>query len=725
MDLYLPSQWIIEAEPWQWLAIGTPGLLAAWWLYGRGGAQIEKKTTGGGLNVAGRLGLSLIRWSAITLLAFLLLEPLIREIELEKEAPTAVILLDQSSSVLSRTDSGATEQEMNEWFEELDNELRSLDLETEWYGFDQNLSTLTSPAQDRIRWDGTQTNLSEAIEKMNDRIENRNIAGIILASDGLVNRGIDPEYGASWPLAPTYTIGLGDTTNHEDRWIERSNHNQIADLNNTFPVEAIMQSQGMEGQKARVQILRGNKQLATEEWTCSSNQDLHRVRFMLTATAVGTQGYRIKTSLGNNEFDTQNNQRSFYVDVMESRRLITCIASSPHPDIGAITMALDALDTYDVRTIYLNGLADASSVLKALEKSDVVIAHNLLGQTWGGKSWEAWISSQNLNAWWMATSSTAFNHLRQINGLGARLTSTTDLTQNYRGRINPSYGIIDYDVTALGEAMRSWPPMTGPMESMEWSNAWTPLFFKQIGNIETLEAFWATEVKTSGERTALTIGEGLWNWRMRSYLQSESHDTFNQLVQRHVQFLAANDLRERFNIQTESRVSSDALLSFQAEAYDAGWTMSANAQIEVILQDTAGSEFISNMQFDGERYRSDFGRMPEGKYTWNAKCSMAQETYQERGVIVVENIQIEQSSLSADHDLLKRIAVKNGGSFLGDLQSIEPSEASRALVLSGLPATILHEQVALQDGVEWIPILMLALLLLAVEWIIRRRTIGY
>jgi hypothetical protein len=42
MDLYLPSQWIIEAEPWQWLAIGTPGLLAAWWLYGRGGAQIEK-----------------------------------------------------------------------------------------------------------------------------------------------------------------------------------------------------------------------------------------------------------------------------------------------------------------------------------------------------------------------------------------------------------------------------------------------------------------------------------------------------------------------------------------------------------------------------------------------------------------------------------------------------------------------------------------------------------
>jgi hypothetical protein len=725
MDLSLPSQWIIEAEPWQWLALGTPGFLAAWWLYGRRGDIIERKSTGGGLSIAGRLGLSLIRWLAITLLAFLLLEPLIREIELEKEAPTAVILMDQSSSILARTDSGATEQELNEWFVKLNSELRSMDLQTEWYGFDQGLSDLASPEQDPIRWEGSQTNLSEAIEKLNDRIENRNIAGIILASDGLINRGIDPEYGASWPLTATYTVGLGDTTNHEDRWIERINHNQIAYLNNTFPVEAIIQSQGMEGQKAQVKILQGNEQLAKEEWTCSSDQDLHRVRFMLTATAVGTQSYRIQASIGNNEFDAQNNQRSFYVDVMESRRLVTCIASAPHPDIGAVTMALDALDAYEVRTIYLNGLSDASIVLKALETSDVIIAHNLLGRTWGGKEWESWVSSQNINAWWMATSSTSFNHLRKPNGLGVRLTNTTDVEQNFRARINPSFGIIDYEVGTIGEAMRSWPPMTGPMESLEWSKSWTPLLFKQLGNIETLDAFWATQIKSSGERAALTIGEGLWNWRMRNYLQSESHDTFNQLIQRHVQFLAASNLRERFKIQTESRVSSDSHVSFQAEAYDAGWAMSANAQIEVILQDTAGSEFIKDMRFDGERYRLDFGHMPEGQYTWNAKCSMAQETYRDRGVIVVENIRLEQSSLPANHALLKRISAKNGGTFIGDWQSIDPADASRAFVLSGVPPTILHEQVALQDGVEWIPILILALLLLAIEWVIRRRTVGY
>ena len=725
MDLSLPSQWIIEAEPWQWFAVGTPGILAAWWLYGRRGGGVEKKSTGGGLSVTGRLGLALIRWCAITILTFLLLEPLIREIELEKEEPIAVVLVDQSASILARIDSVSGAQALNDWFKELGQELEELGLGTEWYGFDRSLFELASEDPPTFRWKGAQTNLSEAIQELNDRIENRNIAGIILASDGLVNRGADPEYGTSWPLAPTFTVGLGDTTRHEDRWIVRVNHNQIAYLNNTFPVEAIVQSQGMEGQNARVRIFKGGKQLAQEEWVCASNQDLKKVKFMLPAMSAGTQKYRIEASAGGNEFDLENNNRNFYVEVLESRRVVTCIASAPHPDLGAIAMALNELDAYEVNTIYLSNPLQASGILEALKESDVIVAHNLLGQTWEGKDWETWIASTNVNTWWMAASSASFNCLRNPNGLGVRLTSTSDLTQNFRGRMNPSYGIIDFNVNELGEEMRSWPPMTGPMESVAWSQSWTPLLFKQLGNLETQDAFWATEINPAGIRTALTLGEGLWNWRMRNYLQENDHGSFDQLIQRHVQFLAASNERERFRIQTESRVSNDVRVSFQAEAYDAGWTMSENAEIEVILRDESGSEFFKTMRFDGDRYLMDFGRMPEGQYTWDARCTIAQEMFTEKGIIVVENTFIEQTSLPADHGILERIASQNGGEYIGIWQSKKPSEAALAFVKSGIPATVLHEQVALQNGVEWIPLLLIALLLLAAEWIIRRRTVGY
>jgi len=725
MDISLPSQWIIEAEPWHWFAIGAPGFFAAWWLYGRGGKGIERKSTGGGLTVAARLLLGLVRWSAFTLLAFLLLEPLIRSIELDKEEPVAVVLIDQSASILARTDGSDEEQDLNRWFQALGSELEAKGLRTEWHGFDQGLNENILESNTPLRWDGAQTNLSAAISELNDRIENRNIAGVVLASDGLINRGVDAEYGTSWPLAPIYTLGLGDTTRHEDRWIVRVNHNQIAYLNNTFPVEAVIQSQGMEGQQGRIRIFQGSKQLAESEWMCQNNSNIKRVEFMLPASVLGTQRFRLEASLGDNEFDSSNNQRNFYVEILESRRVITCIADAPHPDLGAIALALDALDAYSVNTLYLNNGTDANDVLQALNESDVIIAHNLLGQTWQGKPWEEWLSSSEISAWWLATSQSAFNHLRNPNQLGVRMSRSSELSQNFRGRINPSYGIIDYDGEQLENALQSWPPMTGPMESMTWSQAWEPLLFKQLGSLNTQDAFWATQINASGVRTALTVGEGIWNWRMRNYLQNNEHGTFNQLIQRHVQFLAANDQRERFKIQTEPRLSSDLRINFKAEAYDAGWTMSKNATIEVILVNESGGEFIKRMRFDGERYDVDFGRMPGGQYTWNATCAIDRENFTDSGIIVIEDQQIEQSSLPADHGLLTRIAEKNGGSFLGTWRTTSPEQASAQFAQAGIPATVLHEQISLQNGMEWIPILLMALLLLALEWVIRRRTIGY
>ena len=731
MDLSLPSQWIIEAEPWQWLAVGAPGFLSAWWLYGRSGVRIAQKSTGGGLNTGGRLVLGLLRWCAITILAFLLLEPLIREIELEKEAPVAIVLIDQSTSVLGR--SGGNEDQtdkerasaLDSWLMEFKNELDAFELTSEWYGFDRDLAPLVISNDEAITWEGTQTNISASASALNNRIENRNVAGVILATDGRANRGGNPEYGTDWPLAPIFTLGLGDTTSYKDRWIARVNHNQVAYLNNTFPVEAVVHSQGMKGQQGLVQVFNGSEQIAQQEWMCDSDQDVQKIRFMLPATAVGTQRYRIIASEGPSEFVAENNERTFYVDVLESRRLVTCIADAPHPDAGAIAMSLDALDAYDVEIIYLSRLADASKILQALDKSDVIIAHNLLGKTWGGKTWPEWMSTNNANVWWLAASEEAYDYLRSSNDMDVRLSASSELQQTHRSRLNPSYGLIDYNEKELGLAMATWPPMTGPIAPLTWSPAWTPLLYKQLGYIETTEVFWATRKMVSGARTGLTMGEGLWNWRMRNFMQENSHNNFDQLVQRHVQYLAANDKKERFNIQTESRIASDMSIYFTAEAYDAGWTMSKNAEIDAALTNDEGEKFLKTLRFNGERYELDFGKMPEGQYKWSATCAVDQELFLKSGSLVVENTQLEQTSQPANHNLLQRISSTNGGQFLGDWKTTSPQQAASDFVQAGIPATILHEQVTLQSGLEWLPLLLFALVLLSIEWIVRRRNMGY
>ena len=62
-------------------------------MYGRGSGT-AKTATGGGMAIGGRIALALIRTALLPPLAFLLLEPLIRTIHLDREEPIAILLID-------------------------------------------------------------------------------------------------------------------------------------------------------------------------------------------------------------------------------------------------------------------------------------------------------------------------------------------------------------------------------------------------------------------------------------------------------------------------------------------------------------------------------------------------------------------------------------------------------------------------------------------------------
>src|SRR5205085_1513467 len=61
-----------------------------------------------------------------------------------------------------------------------------------------------------------QTDISSLFDEVQNRFSNRNIGAIILASDGLFNRGANPLYSSSGLKVPVYTIALGDTSTQRD-----------------------------------------------------------------------------------------------------------------------------------------------------------------------------------------------------------------------------------------------------------------------------------------------------------------------------------------------------------------------------------------------------------------------------------------------------------------------------------------------------------------------------
>jgi hypothetical protein len=720
LSIDIPRDWIIEAEPWQWATVmGVAGAVALG-LYGWN-TGIAKRSTGQGLPVYGRMGLGLLRFCAILLLGFLLLEPLIRTVEFEEERPVAVMLVDESESVWAHADSNER-SDLDEWTQQAIGELEELGLVVERYGFASELRPLA--ADSSFRWDGAQTNLDAAIRSLMPRLENRNIAGVVVASDGLVNRGASPIYGVEWPNLPVWTVGLGDTTQVRDRWIDRINHNAVSYLGNAFPAQVFVESQGMDQRAGRVDIVHNGRTVATESWTTSGASERMKFDFLLTADATGMQQYQVRIVGDETEFDLENNTRTIYIEVLESRRLIACIGEAAHPDIGAMHMALSSMESYEIEVFDVATIRDPNTVTEALNNADVVIAHNLLGKRWGGMEWTRLLAMNDLPVWWWAADEGSWSFLQRANDLGVELTNSGDLNQTHRARLNPGFSALEWP-DGLAESIREWPPMLGPFEQASWSPAWSPLLYRQFGDVETNDAFWGLRGSASGTKQVLTIGEGLWRWRMRSFALEQSHERFDAFIQRQVQFLAAKDARKRLNIQTEKRTGSDQRVVFAGQAYDAAWTPLRDATIEVTLTDEAGLSFAQTMLPAASGFSADFGRMPAGTYEWKATTELDGVLFDAQGLIIVEDIQIERTHLAADHGVLKRISSATGGSFLGAWRSVSPEVLGEAVAATGLPASVRHEQTELNDAIDWRLLLVAVLVLLTIEWIVRRRNLGY
>ncbi|MGB1122614.1 MAG: hypothetical protein ACPG08_03740 [Flavobacteriales bacterium] len=717
----IPRDWIIEAEAWQWAAaIGMSGAIALG-LYGWNSA-IKRRSTGQGLPAWGRWAMGLMRFCALSIIGFLLLEPLIKSVTYDEENPLAILLFDESASVMARNDA-ATADTLNGWAAALVRDLGNRGLDVERYGFSSEMRAIVE-ADSAFQWDGAQTNLNAAIRSLAPRIENRNIAGIVLASDGLINRGASPVYGVEWPNLPVWTVGLGDTTAVRDRWINTVNHNAIAYLGNAFPVQAVVESQGMDGQTGQLEVLHNGSVIASESWQTTGTSERTKLEFMLTAEATGLQKYTLRVTPTTGEYDKNNNQRTLYIDVLESRRVIACIGAAAHPDLGAIRMALEALESYEILVFDVASLRNPITLTDALNEADVVIAHNLFGKRWGGMEWTKLLATNDLPVWWMAADETTWDALQSDNDLGVQMTASGDLTQTHAARLNPAFAALEWP-DGLAEALREWPPFFGPFEQVTWSPAWSTVAFRQFGDVETNDAFWGMRGASSGSKQILSIGEGLWRWRMRNFALNQSHAQFDTFIQRQVQFLAAEDARKRLVVQTEKRIGADQRVQFSGQAFDAAWTPMRDATIELKLTDEAGQVFTRTMLPAARGFEADFGRMPAGTYRWEAMTTLDGTAFEDAGMVIIEDSQIERTHAAADLDVLAQVSDITGGAFLGYWKDTAPEAAGTAMATAGIPATLRHEQTQLRDAIDWRFWLALALALLTVEWIVRRRNLGY
>jgi hypothetical protein len=266
------------------------------------------------------------------------------------------------------------------------------------------------------------------------------------------------------------------------------------------------------------------------------------------------------------------------------------------------------------------------------------------------------------------------------------------------------------------------PPLAVPFGDFSYSPGTTALALQRVGSIRTQKPLIAFNRLGEKNKTGLITGEGIWRWRMTAFGQQGSHDSFNELITKTVQYLGAKEDRSLFRVNGDNDFLENENVIFNAELYNASFEAIGGRDISMEIRDSDGRKFTYNLSANGNGYRLDAGRLPVGHYTYNATANSDQGMLTEKGEFSISPIQLETTNTIADHRLLYQFAKENNGDMLfpEQLNTLNNLIRTRKEIVP-----VSYESKQLSDLISFRWLLALLLFLLCGEWLLRKRAGTY
>ena len=625
--------------------------------------------------------MAFLRLIVVFILTFFFLEPFVSSLMIDKEKPIIVVGVDQSESIQGV----AQLKDLQAGIKELQNNLND-NHQIDLYAVGTNTTLL-----DSFHFEDKATNYSSFFQQLSDVYSHRNVAAVVLASDGLYNQGSNPLY-VDYPFkAPLYTIALGDTTPQKDVRISQLYHNDLAFLGNSFPLQINVQAQFCAGEKVQLSVWEEQNQLYQEVLLVSEAYQRFQTDVLLSADEVGMHRYQVRISAVNGEENTNNNSEDFFVEILESRQKILLLTESAHPDIFALTSAIEQNDNYEVHQQFVkefNGDYSPYSLLIAFHTE----VNNAPLPTW--YVWGANANSQKTD--WL-----------QLNAYGGQ--SSEVLVSNDQF----SYFQMDEEWDDWAQQL---PPLLVPFADVDYLMDYQNVFSQIEKGIATSRPILSFH-QGQKHRQGLWLGEGLWKWRLFEYAQKESHELLDGLIQKCVQFLAIKEDKRLFRVSLPKKIYEYEDLSISAQLYDANYELFNEPDVTIFLRNSVGYEFAFTLNKTLQSYEQVIGDLDEGQYQYEAKVISAGVEHIRTGQFIVMPLHLEQRQKQANHQLLYKLADMHDGALfypseIEDLQHSIQRLESKTLSYSHVHLSELLNQ-------RWIFILLLVFL--SLEWFLRKQ----
>lgn len=681
---------------WWVLACLALGAVYAWLMY--------RQPTG--LTPAWRNTLSALRALAVAIIALLLTSPLIKSVNSRPEKPLVLVVQDNSSSISMFKPAGFDPADFVGRLGQLKKDLGN-DYDVREFNFTDQLRDSLS-----AKFNGKQTNISAAITALADRFSGQNIGALVLATDGMYNRGSSPQYATGGLKTNIYTIALGDTIPKRDLLIGNINYNKTAFLGNDFEVEVLTEAFQSAGENIRMTVTEDGALVANQTIAVTSNDVRKVVPLKLHADRKGIHKFTISLQPIANEISTANNTETIYVEVLDAKQKILLLYNGPHPDISAIKRSLESDRNYEVKT---SQITDADP--NKLSSYSLVILYQLPA------SGAAMVSSikdkltmLKMPLWYIIGARSDIAQTNRSQNIVQINVSRMDMQEVFASA-KPDISAFTLSDPAQRQ-LALLPPLLAPFGNYSAPNARSILLKQRIGSVETSYPLLAFG-EQAGTRIGVLTAEGIWKWRLAEFAANGNYNAVDELLSRSVQYLTAKGDRSRFRVYPAKSVfdeSEDVLIN--AELYNDALELINTPDVKIDLKGGSGKTFSFIFTRNGQGYQLNAGTLPPDDYNFTATARLGNKDLTITGRFAVKALNAETRQSAADHQLLYTMAKQNGG------QMLMPSQIGQ---LAGLIRkndnikTIVYDDKTYRDLVDEKWVFVLVMILLSAEWFLRKR----
>jgi hypothetical protein len=632
--------------------------------------------------------LFIFRALVVSVLAFLLLNPLSSVTNTIEEKP--IIILAQDASISTSSDSSDYQK-----FNNLKNKLSS-DFDVRTYHYSDSLKINFTTKKN-----GSSTNISQLLDEVDLKYSGKNLMGVVLSWDGGFN-GSSPLSHKIAKSVPFYTIPLGDTAELKDISITKIDRNRFPSLGSPNPVKVNIKTEKCKGENITIQLLSEGKVIDSKNKKINSNFEFIKTDFTITNKSLGLHRYKVVVSSVSNEKSIENNSSFFDVEVKESEYKILILYDAIHPDISAIKSVLDKNKNYEIEkeklsdfnsnydkynlVIYFSFSEIKLEKLEKLKSSDVSLLL-LVGPN----------SVSTLNYLYPSGKVVGKNKSQEV---------TAIYNTNF-SKFNVSTNLQNY--------LTDLPPLLAPFGSYNQSLTSEILLYQKIGMYATEKPLIILD-NNSERKYSVVYSEGLWKWKINDRNDNNLHQNFDEIFSKITQFLLLKEDKSRFRINYDKKIIQGKNVNFFAEYYNENYELNNEKEVSLHIKNKDG--VIYDYVFSKSTNSSYFlkvSSLSEGAYSFIAKYNNSEQVV--KGEFTILPKQIESKINTANHQVLYQLSTESNAEMFNDFNI---DDIVKTLKDSPLNKTIFHTSDKVESLINQKWILILILLFISIELVVRR-----